>query len=436
MQERLLQYIWKFQYYHYSDLATSQGEALQVIFPGHAHGNQGPDFFNAKLVIGGTTWAGNVEVHIRSSDWNLHRHTGDDHYANVILHVVWEHDLPDDALPFPTLELQSRVSNNMLERYNTLMRENRFIPCETQLHRIGHIHLLAAMDKMVAEKLEHKARDIRDILQRNIWHWDELLWWMIARNFGMPLNGELFEAVAQSIPIQVLIKNATALDMLEAMLFGQAGLLKPNMNDPYAARLKKEYTYLAKKYNFKKVHFSPVYLRMRPANFPTVRMAQLAAFAEKSPDLFSVIKEAVNSGEIEDMLQVTASTYWDDHYSFDQPSPSKPKRIGQERAHNIMINTIVPVLYAYGLLSGDAAIKQKSLKWLQLMKAEKNQTTKAFEALGFIHKHAFDSQALLYMKKEYCDKRNCLRCSIGHAILKKDHTDPGSETRPFSVSQS
>jgi len=420
MTERLLQFIWQFQYFNKSELVTTTGEPVQIIFPGQYNTNQGPDFSDAKIKIGKTTWAGSVELHIKTSDWNKHNHQGDKNYNNVILHVVWEEDAAPDEVAYniPVLELKNRVSKILLQRYEELMNSSSFIPCKKSIHTVRDITWKSWKDRLLAERLMRKAKTAETFLQQNNYHWEETFWWMLARNFGMKVNADAFEAMARSIPINVLAKHKSQIHQLEALLFGQAGLLDGKFTEDYPKLLQREYKFLKEKYKLKPIHQPVHFLRMRPGNFPTIRLAQLAALITESAHLFSKIKDAKTVKELSNWFDITANDYWHYHYRFDETAAFKKKKLGAAIIDNIIINTIAPVLFAYGSYHDEQKYKDKTLKWLEQTAAESNSITKGFQQLDIENKNAFDSQALIELKNEYCNKKRCLDCGVGNAILK------------------
>ena len=418
MTERLLQYIWQSQYFNKSMLQTSDAQSLQVIQPGMYNTNQGPDFLNAKIKIGNTIWVGSVELHINTSDWKEHNHSNDKNYSNVILHVVWNDDV-DLELSFPTLELKNIVSKLLLKRYEELMQGTQFIPCEKQLQQVEPFLVVTWKDRLLVERLQQKACHIERSLEQSKMHWEEIFWWMLARNFGIKVNSDAFEKIAHSIPFNILSKHRLQLIQLEALLMGQAGLLENEFTEDYPVMLRKEYRFLQQKYKLKNIHAPLYFLRMRPANFPTIRLAQLASLIHQSDRLFSTIKEMAGIHEVEKLFSVTANDYWHYHYVFDEISAFKKKTLGKQMVNNILINTIVPVLYAYGYINSNDYYKNKALHWMGKITAEKNSITQTFESLGIENKTAHDSQALIQLKNEYCDHKHCLQCAIGNKILKE-----------------
>ena len=417
MTERLLQYIWQFQYFNAKDLLTEEGESLQVIHPGTLNANQGPDFTDAKIKIENTIWAGSIELHINASDWKNHKHGGDKNYKNVILHVVWKQDA-DLKLPFSTLVVQDKVPKVLLQKYDELMNANHFIPCEKNIHRVNELTWQSWKERLLVERLEAKTDHIFEWLKKNNNHWEETLWWLLAKNFGIKLNSVAFEKIAQSISINILAKHKSQIHQVEALLFGQAGLLDTNFEEDYPKLLQREYQFLKNKYKLQEVEGSLIFLRMRPSNFPTIRLAQLAMLVHKSLHLFSKIKESPELKDVKDLLQITANDYWHYHYVFDEATAFKKKKLGTQMIDNILINTVIPILFAYGHYHNENAFKDKALKWLEQIKAEKNIITRGFASLQVINKTAFDSQSLIQLKNEYCNKKRCLDCSVGNKLIR------------------
>ena len=423
MKEDLLQYIWQFQYFNIQELQTVNEEQIQIIAPGLHNSNQGPDFLDAKIKIGNTIWAGNIELHINSSDWNLHQHSSDNNFSNIILHVVWNHDAEikdSNQNNIPTLELQQRVSKLLLNKYRELMASAGFIPCEPLVQQVNDLTITHWKQRLLAERMVAKSERIISILKETNFHWEETFWRVIAYNFGLKVNSSLFQKIAESLPVSVLAKHKHSIHHLEALLFGQAQLLKETFRDKYAIMLQKEYQFFRKKYQLREIDGELFFLRMRPASFPTIRLAQLAMLIYNSEHLFSKIKEAVSVSEVKAMLDVKANDYWNYHYVFDEETDYKEKKLGSQMINNIIINTVVPVLFAYGVHHDEKSHREKAITWLENVSAEKNSITKGFGQLGFSNKNAFDSQALIQLKNEYCNKKFCLRCSIGNALLKRN----------------
>ncbi len=416
MTERLLQFIWQFQYYNKNELVTTGGEQLQVIHPGQHNTNQGPDFLDAKIRMGKTTWAGTVELHHKTTDWVKHQHQRDKNYNNVILHVVWENDKSRNRIP--VLELGNRVPKLLLQRYEELMNASSFIPCERSVHQVRDIIWKSWKERLLAERLMRKAGIVETYLRENNYHWEETFWWLLTRNFGIRINADAFEAIARSIPLKILAKHKEQIHQLEALLFGQAGLLKGKFKEDYPRMLQKEYEFLKRKYRFKSSALPVHFLRMRPDNFPTVRLAQLAMLVSGSSHLFSRIREARSLKDVREWFDVTANDYWHYHYRFNAASSFRKKKPGDQMINNIIINTLVPVLFAYGNYNRDQKCKDRALEWLEKTSAENNTITRGFQQIGIENKNAFDSQALIELKNEYCNKKGCIDCAIGNYLLK------------------
>lgn len=422
MTEKLLQFIWQFQYLNKHTLTTSEGIALQIIRPGTLNKHQGPDFTNAQIILDGTTWAGNIEIHISSSQWKKHKHNLDKKYDNVILHVVWSFD--EDTINsrgqiIPTIELKDRVSNLLLQRYQSLMESNTFIPCAEQLPVLNYLQWAAWKQRLAIERLERKSEETLQQLDTIKSHWEEIFWWMLAKNFGIKVNAHAFELIAKSIPLKLLAKKKSQLIIIEALLLGQAGLLQHQFEDDYPKLLQKEYYFIAKNNALHPIYISPAFLRMRPANFPTIRLAQLAQLICKSTHLFSRILEIETIKEIRELLDVSANDYWHYHYTFDNPTPFKPKRLGTQMIDNIIINTIIPILFAYGMQKNEDLYKEKALHWLSYISSEKNSIINDWKMNGVSSSNALESQGLMELKNNYCNFKKCLDCTVGFHVLKQ-----------------
>ena len=416
MTERLLQFIWQFQYFNKGELQTTAGEEIQIISQGTYNTNQGPDFTDAKIKIGKTIWAGNIELHLLSSDWQRHNHHFDKNYENVILHVVWEDDFPNYNIP--VLNLKNRIAKALLQRYEGLMNAQGFIPCEKMIETVKPIVLESWKERLLAERLTRKSASIEAYLNQNNYHWEETFWWLLAKNFGIKINAETFETMAQTIPVSVLAKHKNQIHQLEALLMGQANLLNEKFTDDYPVMLQKEYRFYKGKYKLRQNGFTSFFLRMRPGNFPTVRLAQLAMLVHQSEHLFSKIKDTRSVKDVKQWLDVTANDYWHYHYRFDEPSSFKKKNLGEAMIDNVLINTVCTLLFAYGHFNKEQKFKDRALQWMEEITAEANSITKGFQQAGLQNKNARDSQALIELKNEYCSKKRCLDCAVGNALLK------------------
>ncbi len=419
MTEKLLQFIWQHQHFNVSALLSSAGDTISIIDPGKINHHQGPDFLNAKISIGSATWIGNVELHVYASQWIAHAHSDDPLYNNVILHVVWKEDQQLD-LPFPALELQSRISFHLLKKYEELMQSPRFIACQDQIHLVPSIHINAWKQRMLIEKLLSKNELILNLLKECNMHWEETFWWIIAAGFGIKQNSDSFLKIARSIPYTVLIKHSSNLVQLESLLLGQAGILDANFAEKYPQMLQKEYEFLKNKYKLPKVHFPLYYHRMRPANFPTIRLAQLAFLFHSNEHVFNRMMEAENILQITDWLQVTANDYWHYHYLPDQPAKFQIKKLGADTASIIAMNALIPMMYTYGLYHKNENLCDKALRWMEILPPENNVLIREFKKLKMEVKNAFDTQALIFLKNEYCNYKRCLECAVGCKLMAAD----------------
>ncbi|MBS1638624.1 MAG: DUF2851 family protein [Bacteroidetes bacterium] len=417
MTEKLLQFIWQFQYFNKTNLLTESGEVLQIIFPGQINTQQGPDFLQAKIKVNNILLAGNVELHCLSSDWEKHNHATDKNYSNIILHVVWENNF--NLKNTPTLCLQPRVTKILLQQYENLMNNQLKIPCYNLLPVLNEFEWLSWKERLAIERMEIKAQQILQLFVKNNNNWEETFWQLLAYNFGLKVNAEIFMQMANCISINILAKHKNQIYQLEALLLGTVNLLNDDFVEDYPKLLQKEYKFLQKKYQLANTYQTPFFLRMRPANFPTIRLAQLAKFIQQSKHLFSVVKETENLKEIKTLLNIEANDYWNNHYVFDKPTKFKHKQLGNAMSDAIIINTFIPVLFAYGLYTQDEKYKQKALQWLMQLPAECNSITNVFESKNIKNKSALDSQAFIHLKNNYCNKKLCLQCAVGNKLMKQ-----------------
>lgn len=423
MTESLLQFIWKFQYYNNANLTTTSNEPLQIIKPGSQNTNQGADFLDAVLKINQVLLAGTIELHINTANWTQHKHHTDKNYNNVILHVVWIDNRPtttnSNFAPIATLELQPLVSKILLSKYQQLSNSPQALPCAAFLPALSSIGWTAWKERLVAERLFDKSNHVLQLLQSNNNNWEETFWQMLAHNFGLKVNANLFLQMAQNISLNVLAKHKNQIHQIEALLLGQVNLLNEDFENDYPKLLQKEYLFLKKKYQLKNIAGNAHFLRMRPSNFPTIRLAQLAMLITQSSHLFSKIKEAVLVKDVTKHFVCTCNDYWHYHYTLtDEPSNYKPKMLGKATVDAIVINTLCSVLFAYGSYMNEEDYKQKAINWLQQIAAEQNSVTKVFTQNNLPNKSAFDSQAYLQLYKNYCTGKHCLQCSVGNKILK------------------
>lgn len=418
MNEKLLQFIWQFRYYNSTGLCTTNGEPVEVIAPGELNSHQGPDFSNARIKIGDTLWAGAVELHLNTSDWNKHAHSEDEQYSKIILHIVWKHDLPNLPGGHRVVSLENRVSKLMMDQYMQWVVSKRSLPCAGQLKTVGTLVWTSWKDRMMSERLEQKMDRIQFHLAQTNQHWEEVFYRMVCRYFGSGINADSFEQVAVSVPLQLLAKHKNQIHQLEALLLGQAAILHKDLDDDYGQLLYKEYQFLQKKYSLRVINKPPLFLRLRPSNFPSIRLAQLAMLIHTSQALFSKVREATTLKEVHSLFDVTANDYWSYHFKPGVPAEFQPKHLGQQTIDLLIINAIAPVLFAYGKIMGEEWQVTKALQWLQQTPAEKNNITQVYKLAGIGVANAYDSQALIHLKKDYCDPIRCLECAVGNHILK------------------
>ena len=421
--ESFLHFLWRWRRFDLQNLLTTEGQPLEILHPGEHNTHAGPDFFNARLRIGTTLWAGNVELHLRASEWLTHRHHEDPAYDNVVLHVVLEEDQPimrpRDGSRLACLVLEGRIPPRLMAIYQRLDHERAWIPCEHFFAATPDIVRLNWLDRILVERLEQKTAAIADLLRATENHWEVAFYQLLARNFGLKVNAEPFEALARSLPLPVLAKHKNNPQQIEALLFGQAGLLDQAGQDDYPQALAREYRHLALKYALVPLAASQwKFLRLRPANFPTVRLAQFAALVHQSAHLFSKILEADSVRALENLFAVQPADYWLTHYQFDKPSPPRTKMLGRDFVHLLIINAIVPILFHYGRLKSDPNLQNRALRLLEELPPEGNVIMDGWAALGMRSLHAYQSQALLHLKTRYCDAKRCLECGVGNFILK------------------
>jgi hypothetical protein len=421
MKEDFLHYLWKFKNFNTLDLTTTAGELVTIIHVGHYLEQAGPDFFNAQIVIGNQKWAGNVEIHLKSSDWYVHHHEKDSAYENVILHVVWEHDIEifrGDNSVIPVLELKNYVASETVVNYKSLRAVKSWLFCENQLADFDEFLLINWQERLFFERLERKSKPILDLLVTTNSDWESVLFSLLAKNFGLNTNGEQFLKVVSVLPFSVIRKECSELENIEALLLGNAGLLDSDKEDHYFKDLKFRYYYLLQKYQLEKPLLAPVqFFKLRPDNFPTIRLSQLAALYHNQHNLFSKIISLNSVEEIYLLFNVSATSYWLNHYQFDRSSPKKKKFLSKSFIDLLIINTILPFQFAYVQSQGKEN-SEDLIKLLYGIAPEKNGIINKFNSFGIKSKNAFQTQALLQLKNEYCDKSKCMSCAIGIELIK------------------
>jgi hypothetical protein len=423
MNEAFLFYVWQFQYFTKGNLQTTDGEDITVIHPGTLNSHSGPDFFNAKIKIGAMEWIGNVEIHINASHWFDHHHNVDSAYENVVLHVVWKNDhqiARQDGSMIPTLELKSRVNEKLLLQYRRLVNNPHSIPCSPSLKNVKEITKLSMLDKAVMQRLESKASHIQMLFEKNNNDWEQTTYEALARNFGFKVNAEPFEQLAQALPYRIILKHLNQPTQVEAMLFGQAGLLEQLWSDEYFLILKREYSFLSKKYQNTSGKLNKAqwrFMRMRPANFPTIRMSQFSSFLCSQQNIFSKVIECTTYQQLQSLFSVAQSEYWKFHYQFFKPVKEEIPSLGKQSIDNILINTVVPLFVAYGKSKDDQSYVDRAVDVLTEIEPEINTITKQWAALGMVNESALDSQALIELYNSFCVKRKCLDCAIGFSLM-------------------
>ncbi len=421
MTENLLHFIWITRRFDLSSLQTTSGETIEILHPGEHNTHAGPDFLNAKIRIGDVLWAGNVEMHLKSSDWFHHGHGNDPAYDNVILHVVMTEDKPIvtvDQRKVPSFEMKGRIPAGIEAKYYELMAAKKWIPCEDQFAGVESLIKNLWYDRLLAERLERKCAAIQSVLKQNQNNWEETFYQFIARNFGLKINTQPFEMLARALPQSILARNRNNPANIDALLFGVAGFLDADFQDAFPNQLKKEFIILRQKYALSSLNPSIwKFLRLHPANFPTIRLAQFSALVQKSSHLFSQILETIDFKNLQNLLSVEAGTYWTNHFQFDKPSTPSPKALGKSTIQLITINTVAPFLYLYGKKHGEELFKEKALSLLESIPAEQNNITKGWKAIGEPVKSAAISQSLIHLKNEYCDRKRCLDCAVGARLV-------------------
>ncbi|MCF4100965.1 DUF2851 family protein [Gillisia sp. M10.2A] len=423
MQEDFLHYIWKFKKFDFGNAQTVSSLPVVILDSGIHNFNSGPDFFNSRIRIGEQLWAGNVEIHLRSSDWYLHNHEIDAAYDNVILHVVWEHDLEvfrNDNSVIPTLELRNLVLENCLENYRKLLlvTPKKWINCENDFPHFNDFDLDNWLERLYLERLQEKSHLIFDMLEKSGNNWEEVLFKMIAKNFGLNVNGSAFLSMAQSFDFKIMQKCGSSNFKLEALFFGQIGLLQNDTEDSYLQQLQKEYMFLRNKYKLQNTHVEAAkYFRLRPDNFPSIRLSQLASLYCKIPKLFSEIISLKTPALIYKILEVETSKYWKSHYSFGKRHSERSKKLSRSFIDLLIINTIAPLQFCYLQKTGRGDVSE-ILNLMEEISAEKNTIIEAFDKLRpNTAGSSLKSQALLHLKHEYCDKNACLSCNLGSKLL-------------------
>jgi hypothetical protein len=422
MKEEFLHFLWKYRLF-ISPLATTLDEPIEVLKPGVHNTDAGPDFVDARLRIGDTLWAGNVEIHTQASSWYEHKHDKDSSYDNVILHLVLNNDEPAKRTNgdlIPCLECDKIIPPALYDTYKDLMSSKLWIPCARLIKSCPEIIIGSWIETQLVERTAAKTAAIELILKATGNDWEETFYRLLARSFGLKINTLPFEMLAASLPYKILARHHDQAVQVDAMIFGQAGFLDKDYVDGYPAMLKKEYEFLGKKYSLQPLDMSVwKFLRLRPLAFPTIRLAQFSALLQSTDSLFSRVIETREIDDLRDLFRVKASEYWDTHYRFEKLSSDKvPRLIGEQGIDLLLINAVVPVLFSYGRLHQSDEFMTRAFDLLEALPPEQNATINKWKSLGIPVIDAFTSQALLHLKLSYCDHKKCLDCRIGNELLK------------------
>lgn len=418
-----MQYVWKHRLWRSEDMVTNTGKKVRVVDPGLLNTDAGPDFFNAKIEIDGHMWVGNVEMHYRATDWKRHHHDSDKAYDSVILHVVAKDDAPvrrtnGELIPQLVLEVSPQFNAD----YASLVGATIEVPCATKIKQVPHLTIVEWVEGLAFERLHGKVERIHQLLDSFNGSWEDVCYVTLARNFGFGINNDAFERLARRTPLRLLGKHSDSVLQIEALLFGQAGMLdaqKPGM-DSYYNQLCTEYAFLSNKFQLTPMEKESWKLfRIRPQNFPYRRIAMLAQFIEGGFRMMNRILEAEGEKEMRALFEVELSGYWIKHYTFGKPNERATATLSRSSIDIILINTVAPLLYAYGELTGNYEMTDKAIKLLEDLRAESNSIVSHFVAYGIDCPDALTSQALVQLKREYCDARKCIYCKIGHHLLCK-----------------
>jgi hypothetical protein len=435
MKEEFLHYLWKYSLYDQESLFDNEKNKIIVLSPGEYNRDSGPDFFNARISIAGTVWAGNVEIHTRSSHFDNHGHQNDPAFNNVILHIVAENDKRVfNIRGEEVLTIEIKFDLSLYEKYTFLVNNPYLIACQDDITELDYIIVRHWLNSLVIERFQSKSISILKIFSETGNDWEETFYRLLARYFGFRVNTEPFEMLASALPLRIIRKHTDNRFQIEALLFGTAGLLdeglfKEALSDEYYLNLIKEYTILSSKYSLQPLHgWIWKFSRLRPSNFPTIRLSQLATMLSIAGGLFSKVLEATDIKQIKELFEVTASSYWDDHFVFGKKSRNFTKATGSLATDIFLINAVIPVIFVYGQSRDCQDISEKALVFLEKINPEENIIISEWNAAGIEADSAFYSQALIQLRNEYCKKRKCLDCRIGNKIISqgkklKDHKD-------------
>jgi hypothetical protein len=421
MKEDFLHYLWLYKKFDFTNLKTISNKRLTIINSGQFTQLAGPDFFNTQIKIGNQKWAGNVEIHINSSDWYLHNHQNDSNYDTVILHVVWNYDTPifdKNNQEIEVLEIQKYVNSLEIKKYQNLVKAKSWIYCENYIKDVNSFVWDNWKERLFLERLERKTKDILKLLEETNNNWEAVLFYLLAKNFGLNSNGETFLNIAKSIGFAVIRKESLENLYLEALFFGQANAIPEEPQDKYTLDLKSWYDYLVQKYRIQELPSVQLqFFKHRPDNFPTIRLAQLASIYSKHSNIFSKILVLKSKQEFYDFFDCTISNYWQNHYQLDKISVSKNKNISKSFIDLLLVNTLIPIFFTYNQKMGKD-ISEELIDLLKSLPQEKNNIISKYNSIGIKVHSAFETQALLQLKSEYCNQQKCLSCAVGLDFLK------------------
>ena len=418
MKEEFIYYLWENRLLHL-DLKTTDNEDITILSVGIRNHDSGADFVNARIKIGDALWAGQVEIHVRASDWFKHNHHNDANYDSVILHVVYENDT--DSLKIPTLEIKDKFDLSIFHKYNWFFGSRNWIPCGEFVGGVQNFTLISWLDRMLVEHLENECKDLDFKLKNNQYDWEQAFYQRLMRYFGLKVNNDSFEYLSRILPLNLLLRHRDNDIYIESMMFGCAGFLERDFEEDYPSLLKRDFMMLRSKFGLKVMPLSNwKFLRLRPPNFPTIRIAQLAKIITKNGNMFSKIRDADDIQEIKDLFDIELNSYWDNHFQFDKTSKVERRKIlGKTAVDLIIINAIVPMLFYYGHTHSLESYKEKAMSFLEQIEAEDNLIIRNFQNSGIVLQNAFQTQAILYMYKYYCKRRRCLECRI-YSVLSKN----------------
>ena len=429
--EQLLHYVWKHKLFPLRELRTSEGVTVEVIDPGLQNRDAGPDFFNAKVRIGGTLWVGNVEIHCKASDWYLHGHDRDSRYDSVILHVAEVIDAEvRNAGGRPVTQLRLEIPTSVSTHYEQLLATDGYPPCHEVVPGLSRLTIHAWMAALQTERLEQKTAAIRQRVEQCGGSWEDAYFMTLARNYGFGINGDVFEQWARHVPLSVVGHHRDDLFQIEAVFMGQAGLLEAEavpdyyrqeaLREGYFTKLRKEYEYLSRKFALTPMDFRLWrFLRLRPQNFPHIRISQLATLYHQRKTGLSQLVACETVEQLKELLSSNVTSYWETHYTFGSTSSKSEKRLSYGSLNLLMINTAIPMLFAYGRHRSEEALCERAFNLLEQLPPENNHIIRMWQQVGLVVQNAGDTQALIQLKKEYCDKKDCLRCRIGYEYLKR-----------------